>query len=70
MLPRRIEDRRLFSTPHALTEWRERFGYSQRQAADAIDCSRGAWAGYEKGDQPIAKCIPLAVAAVSLGVGR
>ncbi|MGX1323264.1 transcriptional regulator with XRE-family HTH domain [Bradyrhizobium sp. USDA 377] len=61
---------RLYSKPEALTEWRERFGYSQRQAADAIGCSRGAWAGYEHGDQPIPKYISLAIAALSLGVGR
>ncbi|MGX1151437.1 helix-turn-helix domain-containing protein [Bradyrhizobium ottawaense] len=59
-----------FSKPPYLTEWRERFGYSQRQAAEAIGCSRGAWAGYENGDQPIPKYISLAIAALSLEVGR
>ncbi|SCB52288.1 Helix-turn-helix domain-containing protein [Bradyrhizobium yuanmingense] len=59
-----------FATPQSLTDWRARFGYSQRQAADAIGCSRGALAGYEHGDHPITKYISLAVAAVSLGVGR
>jgi DNA-binding XRE family transcriptional regulator len=59
---------RLFSQPHALTDWRARFGYSQRQAADAIGCSRGAWAGWEAGKQPIPKYISLAIAALSLGV--
>ncbi|MEY9404424.1 transcriptional regulator with XRE-family HTH domain [Bradyrhizobium japonicum] len=59
-----------FSKPLDLTEWRERFGYSQRQAAEAIGCSRGAWTGYEHGDQPIPKYISLAIAALSLGVGR
>ncbi|MBR1025624.1 MULTISPECIES: helix-turn-helix transcriptional regulator [Bradyrhizobium] len=66
-----IEDAtHLFSSAQSLTEWRERFGYSQRQAAEAIGCSRGAWAGYEHGDQPIPKYISLAIAALSLGVGR
>jgi DNA-binding XRE family transcriptional regulator len=61
---------RLFSRPHALTEWRARFDYSQRQAVDAIGCSRGAWAGWEAGKHPIPKYISLAIAALSLGVGR
>ncbi|WP_038384965.1 helix-turn-helix domain-containing protein [Bradyrhizobium elkanii] len=59
-----------YSKPEALTEWREQFGYLQRQAADAIGCSRGAWGGYERGAQPIPKYISLAIAALSLGVGR
>ena len=59
-----------FSKPHDLAEWRERFDYSQRHAADAVGCSRGAWAGYEHGDQPIPRYISLAIAALSLGVGR
>ncbi|MFK4534299.1 putative transcriptional regulator [Bradyrhizobium ottawaense] len=67
----RIDDAtRLFSTTQSLTKWRQRFDYSQRQAADAIGCSRGAWAGWESGKQPIPKYISLAMAALSLGVGR
>lgn len=67
----RIEDAtRLFSTPKALTDWRALCGYSQRQAIDAVGCSRGAWAGWEKGDKPVLKYISLAVAALSLGIGR
>ncbi|MCP1761960.1 helix-turn-helix domain-containing protein [Bradyrhizobium japonicum] len=54
-----------FATPQSLTEWRQRFGYSQRQAAAAIGCSRGSWAGYEHGEQPIPKYISLAIAALS-----
>jgi transcriptional regulator with XRE-family HTH domain len=65
----RIEDaRRLFSTPKAFADWRARFGYSQRQAADAVGRSRGAWAGWEKGDKPIPKYTSLTVAALSLGI--
>ena len=32
---------RISLTPSALTEWRERLGYSQREAALVIGCSRG-----------------------------
>ena len=59
---------RLFSTPQALADWRARFDYSQRQAADAIGCSRGAWAGWEAGKKPVPKYISLALAALSLGI--
>jgi transcriptional regulator with XRE-family HTH domain len=65
----RMEARtRLFSKPEALADWRARFGYSQRQAADILGCSRGAWAGWETGKQPIPKYISLAIAALSLGI--
>lgn len=55
--------------PQVLTSWRERMGFSQRDAAEAIGCSRGAWAGWESGKQsPIPRYIGLALAALALGM--
>jgi len=59
---------RILLIPSALTEWRERLGYSQREAALVIGCSRGAWAGWESGTNPIPHYIGLAMAAIALGV--
>jgi transcriptional regulator with XRE-family HTH domain len=54
--------------PQVLTSWRERMGMSQRDAARALGCSRGAWAGWEAGDKDIPPYIGLAIAALALGV--
>lgn len=55
--------------PHTLLAWRERMGYSQREACSALGCSRGAWAGWETGKQsPIPRYIGLACAALALGM--
>ena len=53
------------ATLHA---WRERMGYSQRDACKALGCSRGAWAGWESGEQAIPRYIGLACAALALGM--
>jgi transcriptional regulator with XRE-family HTH domain len=50
-----------------LIAWRERMGYSQRDACSALGCSRGAWAGWE-GGQKIPRYIGLACAALALGM--
>lgn len=55
--------------PAILLAWRERMGYSQRDACEALGCSRGAWAGWETGKQtPIPRYIGLACAALALGM--
>jgi DNA-binding XRE family transcriptional regulator len=50
-----------------LAAWRQRMGYSQRDAAKALGCSRGALAGWEAG-QAIPRYIGLACAALALGM--
>jgi transcriptional regulator with XRE-family HTH domain len=55
--------------PATLTAWRTRLGYSKRQAAEVLGCSRDAWSGWESGDQPnIPRYIGLAMAAIALGM--
>lgn len=53
---------------HTLIAWRERMGYSQRDACEALGCSRGAWAGWENGDHDVPRYIGLACAALALGM--
>lgn len=54
--------------PLTLTRWRERMGYSQREASVVLGCSRGAWSGWEDGTQKIPRYIGLAMAALALGL--
>lgn len=56
------------TTGHALKQWRERMGYSQRDACEALGCSRGAWSGWEQGTQNVPLYIGLATAALALGL--
>lgn len=51
-----------------LTLWRERMGFSQREACEKLGCSRGAWSGWEGGTQDIPRYIGLAMAALALGM--
>lgn len=51
-----------------LVAWRDRMGFSQREACDQLGCSRGAWAGWETGKQPVPRYIGLACAALALGM--
>lgn len=55
-------------TAQVLRTWRERMGYSQRQAALALGCSRGAWSGWEDGTKQPPRYIGLACAALALGM--
>lgn len=55
-------------SPKTLLAWRERMGYSQRDACDALGCSRGAWGGWETGANDIPRYIGLACAALALGM--
>jgi transcriptional regulator with XRE-family HTH domain len=49
--------------------WRERLGYSQREACEVLGCSRDAWRRWETGKQkPIPRYIGLAMAALALGM--
>jgi transcriptional regulator with XRE-family HTH domain len=56
------------TTGHALKAWRERMGFSQRDACEALGCSRGAWSGWENGTQNVPQYIGLATAALALGL--
>lgn len=52
-----------------LAQWRERMGYSKREAAEVIGCSRASWSAWESGSQPtIPRYIGLAMAALALGM--
>ncbi len=62
------EPHRLPLTPSTLIAWRERMALSQREAAIALGCSRGALAGWESGKTTIPKYIGLAMSALALGV--
>lgn len=53
---------------HTLKAWRERMGYSQREASSALGCSRSAWQAWEGGDQEPPRYIGLACAALALGM--
>jgi len=68
MATKKTETKQIALTPQVLIAWRERMGYSQRDAVTAIGCSRGAWAGWENGDNEIPRYIGLAIAALALGM--
>jgi transcriptional regulator with XRE-family HTH domain len=53
-------------TGKELVAWRERMGFSQRDACDALGCSRNALSGWEKTRPP--RYIGLACQALALGV--
>jgi transcriptional regulator with XRE-family HTH domain len=55
-------------TAKVLLAWRERMGFSQRDACTALGCSRGAWAAWETGRQQPPRYIGLACAALALGM--
>lgn len=55
-----------FTAP-SLIAWRELMGFSQRDAAEALGCSRGALGGWENG-QDIPRYIGLACAALAVGM--
>lgn len=55
-------------TGEMLTIWRERMGFSQRDACDALGCARGAWQNWEAGRRPVPRYIALACTALSVGM--
>lgn len=64
-----LTSQKLFKlSPATLTAWRERMGYTQREAARVLGCSRGAWVGWEQGVHTIPRYIGLACAALALGM--
>lgn len=48
--------------------WRNAMSYSQRDAAEALGCSRDAFGGWERGTQECPLYIRLAMSALALGV--
>jgi transcriptional regulator with XRE-family HTH domain len=54
--------------PKTLLVWRERMGYSQRDACEALGCSREAWIGWETGRHKVPLYIGLACSALALSM--
>jgi len=54
--------------PSTLLAWRERMGYSQRDACVELGCSRAAWGAWETGVHKVPRYIGLACAALALGM--
>lgn len=54
--------------PMVLLSWRERMGFSARDAAKALGCSRAAWLSWEAGKTKAPRYIGLACAALALGM--
>ena len=50
--------------PARLTSWRQLMGYSQRQAAASLGCSRDAWRAWESGQHRVPRYIVLACEAL------
>jgi transcriptional regulator with XRE-family HTH domain len=55
-------------SPDVFRLWREQMGYSQRDAALALGCSREALGGWETGRHAIPIYIGLAMNALALGM--
>jgi transcriptional regulator with XRE-family HTH domain len=53
-----------------VAEWRTLMGYTTRQAAEALGCSREALDGWEKGRHETPKYITLAMSALAMGMGE
>jgi transcriptional regulator with XRE-family HTH domain len=52
----------------SLKAWRDRMGFSQREACEALGCSRGAWRKWEDNDAEAPRYVGLACAALALGI--
>jgi transcriptional regulator with XRE-family HTH domain len=55
-------------TPASIKFWRERFGWSQAEAARQLGTARNTYMGYESGAQPIPLYIALACQALANGL--
>lgn len=53
---------------HALQAWRERMGFTQRDASKTLGCSADAWNRWETGKAKPPRYIGLACAALALGM--
>ncbi|HJU17947.1 MAG TPA: helix-turn-helix transcriptional regulator [Stellaceae bacterium] len=56
--------------PPDFRAWRERMGWTQEQAAAALDLSRRSIIGYEQGTQPIPRTVALACWALTVAHRR
>ncbi|HJU20759.1 MAG TPA: helix-turn-helix transcriptional regulator [Stellaceae bacterium] len=56
--------------PADFRAWRERMGWTQEQAAAALDLSRRSIIGYEQGSQPIPRTVALACWALTVAHRR
>jgi transcriptional regulator with XRE-family HTH domain len=54
--------------PATVVAWREAMGFTQRDAAEALGCSRTALVAWEHGTNDCPKYIGLAMAALALGM--
>jgi transcriptional regulator with XRE-family HTH domain len=54
--------------PKTVIAWREAMGYSQRDAAEALGCSRASIQNWEQGINECPRYIGLAMAALALGM--
>jgi transcriptional regulator with XRE-family HTH domain len=51
-----------------VADWREVMGFTQRDAAEALHCSREALDGWEKGRHELPYYIALAMNALAMGM--
>jgi transcriptional regulator with XRE-family HTH domain len=54
--------------PRVLLVWRDRMGFSQRDACEALGCSRSAWSDWESGKHEAPLYIRLACAALLMSM--
>ena len=54
--------------PASIMAWREAMGFTQRDAAEALGCSRAALGNWENAVTDCPKYIGLAMAALALGM--
>jgi len=66
--PEKLKSRGPAINPDTLSAWRERMGYSQRDACHELGCSRAAWGNWETGKHKVPRYIWLACAALALGM--
>jgi transcriptional regulator with XRE-family HTH domain len=56
------------TAPATIVAWREAMGFSQRDAAEALGCSRTALGNWENGTTECPHYIGLAMAALAMGM--
>jgi DNA-binding transcriptional regulator YiaG len=55
--------------PATIVAWREAMGFTQRDAAEQLGCSRSALQNWETGTNECPYYIGLAMAALAMGMG-